>query len=105
MPPSLICLCQTVRASIKKRNTREVQELADYGCATTMHLLEINAERLDDENNSREYDFSPATIDARWRAGYADTCRVIARRPWLLGEHVDQRANDARRTLCLAAGP
>ena len=66
----------------EKRNTREVQELADYGCATTMHLLEINAERLDDENNSREYDFSPATIDARWRAGYADTCRVIARRPW-----------------------
>ena len=24
----------------EKRNTREVQELADYGCATTMHLLE-----------------------------------------------------------------
>ena len=43
---------------------------------------QINAERLDDENNSREYDFSPATIDARWRAGYADTCRVIVRRPW-----------------------
>jgi NTE family protein len=64
------------------RNTPEVQELADYGCATTMHLLEINAEPLDGETNSREYDFSPATIDARWRAGYADTCRVIERRPW-----------------------
>ena len=49
----------------EKQNTPEVQELADYGCATTVHLLEINAERLDDENNSREYDFSPATIDAR----------------------------------------
>jgi NTE family protein len=65
-----------------KRNTPEVQELADYGCATTMHLLEINAEPLDGETNSREYDFSPATIDARWQAGYVDTCRVIARRPW-----------------------
>ena len=65
-----------------KRNTPEVQELADYGCATTMHLLEINAEPLDGETNSREYDFSPATINARWQAGYVDTCRVIARRPW-----------------------
>ena len=65
-----------------KRRTPEVQELADYGCATTMHLLEINAEPLDGETNSREYDFSPATIDARWHAGYVDMCRVIARRPW-----------------------
>jgi NTE family protein len=66
----------------EKRNTPEVQELADYGCATTVHLLEINAERLDRESNSREYDFSSATIDARWQAGYADTCRMIARQPW-----------------------
>jgi NTE family protein len=66
----------------EKRNTPEVQELADYGCATTVHLLEINAERLDRESNSREYDFSQATIDTRWQAGYADTCRVIDRRPW-----------------------
>jgi NTE family protein len=44
--------------------------------------VEINAEPLDGETNSREYDFSPATIEARWQAGYADTCRMISRRPW-----------------------
>ncbi len=65
-----------------QQNTSEVQKLAGYGCTTVMHLLEINAEPLDGESNSREYDFSPATIAARWQAGYADTCRVIARRPW-----------------------
>jgi NTE family protein len=65
-----------------QRNTPEVQELASYGCTTMMHLIEINAEPLDGETNSREYDFSPVTIDARWSAGYADTRRVIARRPW-----------------------
>jgi NTE family protein len=68
--------------SEEQRSTPEVQELADYGCATVMHLVEINAEPLDGETNSREYDFSPATIQARWQAGYADTCRMIARRPW-----------------------
>jgi len=65
-----------------QKNTPEVQELAAYGCTSMMHLIEINAQPLDGETNSREYDFSPATIDARWRAGYADTRRVIARRPW-----------------------
>ena len=65
-----------------RRNTPEVQDLAGYGCATVMHLVEINAEPLLGETNSREYDFSPATIETRWQAGYADTCRMIARRPW-----------------------
>jgi NTE family protein len=47
-----------------------------------MHLIEINAKPLGGETNSREYDFAPATIRARWSAGYADTLRVIERRPW-----------------------
>jgi NTE family protein len=65
-----------------QQNTPEVQELAGYGCTTVMHLVEINAEPLVGETNSREYDFSPATIRARWQAGYADTRRMIERRPW-----------------------
>ncbi len=68
--------------SEEQRKTLEVQELAGYGCTTVMHLIEINAEPLDGETNSREYDFSPATIRARWQAGYGDTRRTIARRPW-----------------------
>jgi len=66
----------------EQRNMAEVQDLAGYGCSTLMHLVEINAEPLDGETNSREYDFSKATIEARWQAGYADTRRMIARRPW-----------------------
>jgi NTE family protein len=65
-----------------QRNTPEVQELAGYGCTTVMHLVEINAEALEGENNSREYDFSRATIETRWQAGYEDTRRMIAKRPW-----------------------
>ena len=68
--------------SEEQQKTLEVQELAGYGCTTVMHLIEINAEPLDGENNSREYDFSPATIAVRWQAGYEDTRRTIARRPW-----------------------
>jgi NTE family protein len=66
----------------ERQNTPEVQDLAGLGCTSMMHLVEINAEALDGETNSREYDFSKTTIEARWRAGYADTLRMIERRPW-----------------------
>jgi NTE family protein len=42
----------------------------------------LRAEAIDGETNARDYDFSPAAIHARWEAGYADTRRIIARRPW-----------------------
>lgn len=66
----------------ERKNTLEVQDLAGWGCATTMHLIEINAEAIDGETNARDYDFSQAAIQVRWQAGYADTHRMIARRPW-----------------------
>jgi NTE family protein len=66
----------------ERKNAPEAKELAAWGCATQMHLLEINAEPIDGETNARDYDFSHAAIEARWQAGYADTCRMIERRPW-----------------------
>jgi NTE family protein len=66
----------------EQKNSPEAKELAGWGCGTQMHLIEINAEPIDGENNARDFDFSRAAIDARWQAGYADTCRMIERRPW-----------------------
>ena len=57
-------------------------ELAGSGCTTTMHLVEINAQPIAGENNSRDFDFSRAAVQTRWRAGYVDTCRMLARQPW-----------------------
>jgi NTE family protein len=65
-----------------QRTTLEVQDLASLGCTSLMHLVEINAEALEGETNSREYDFSKTTIEARWHAGYTDTVRMIEKRPW-----------------------
>jgi NTE family protein len=66
----------------ERKSSPRVKELAGWGCTTTMHLVEINAQPLDGETNSRDYDFSRAAIKVRWRAGYADMCRVLERRPW-----------------------
>ena len=66
----------------EQKNSPRVKELAGWSCTTTMHLVEINAQPIEGETNTRDYDFSRATVQARWRAGYADTRRMLERRPW-----------------------
>jgi NTE family protein len=65
-----------------EKSSPDVRELAAWGCATKMHLVEINAEAIAGETNARDFDFSQAALEARWQAGYADTQRMIAERPW-----------------------
>ena len=65
-----------------QRDTPRVKEMAGYGCGTTMHIVRLNAARLDHEDYLRDIDFTSAGIHARWQAGYADTMRTLNRRPW-----------------------
>jgi len=66
----------------KERESAEVKKLAGYGCGTMMHIVRLNAPRLDDEGYTRDIDFTSEGIRSRWRAGYADTARTLERRPW-----------------------
>src|SRR6185369_4690143 len=47
-----------------------VSELASYGCGTTMHLVRLLTPRLQDEDHTKDIDFSAAGIQSRWQAGY-----------------------------------
>ena len=60
----------------------ETQELAGYGCVTRMHVVRLMAPPLAGEDHSKDIDFSPSGIAHRWRAGRADTARVLAQAPW-----------------------
>jgi NTE family protein len=60
----------------------EVRRLLDYGCATVMHLVPLHAPRLEAEDHTKDIDFTAAGIDTRRKAGYADTRRALAARPW-----------------------
>ena len=62
--------------------TPEVRELASYGCVTRMHVVRLLAPALAGEDHAKDIDFSRVGIQHRWRAGYADTRRVLARAPW-----------------------
>ena len=65
------------------RKTDLVRELAAHGCPTRMHVVRLLAPRLDNENHLKDIDFSPSGIRKRWQAGYADTCRALARAAWI----------------------
>jgi NTE family protein len=64
------------------RNSDAVRDLADYGCLTRMHVVRLLAPRLDNEDHTKDVDFSPSGIRRRWEAGYANTCRAIEQAPW-----------------------
>jgi NTE family protein len=60
----------------------KVKELASWGCGTTMHVAHLLAPRVDGEDHTKDIDFTSAGIQARRRAGYADTMRMVERSPW-----------------------
>jgi NTE family protein len=60
----------------------EVRELSAWGCGTNMHVVSLKAPRIGNEDHTKDIDFSAAGIRARWQAGYEDTKRFIALRPW-----------------------
>jgi len=65
-----------------RQNDDKVKELASWGCGTTMHVAHLLAPRVDGEDHTKDIDFTSAGIQARRRAGYADTMRMIERSPW-----------------------
>jgi len=66
----------------EKRKQTRVAQLRQYGCLTRMHVVRLLAPRLDNENHTKDIDFSPAGIRSRWEAGYADTQRALERKAW-----------------------
>jgi NTE family protein len=64
------------------RDSPEIKELASWGCKTTMHVVRLVASGIASEDQLKDIDFTPASIRARWQAGYADTRRVLDLAPW-----------------------
>jgi NTE family protein len=64
------------------RNSEAVKELVGYGCLTRMHVVQLLAPRLDNEDHTKDVDFSPSGIRMRWEAGYANTQRSIRQAVW-----------------------
>lgn len=64
------------------RRTEEARVLAAFGCHTTMHVVRLLAPQLENENHTKDVDFSPSSIRMRWEAGYTNTMRALELAPW-----------------------
>jgi NTE family protein len=64
------------------RERPEVKELTGYGCRTVMHVVRLLAPQLENENHTKDIDFSPSSIRMRWQAGYEKTNRALDQAPW-----------------------
>jgi len=64
------------------RKSEAVRELAGYGCVTQMHVVRLLAPRLENENHTKDIDFSPSGISMRREAGYEATTRALKQAPW-----------------------
>jgi len=57
-------------------------ELRGYGCDTRMNVIRLLAPSLDNEDHSKDIDFSPNGIRLRREAGYRHTLEALAQAPW-----------------------
>ena len=60
----------------------QASEWLGLGCCTVTHVLTLRAPALEGEDQSKDIDFSPAGIEARWSAGRELVRERIAQAPW-----------------------
>ena len=65
------------------RNSEAVRELAGWGCLTQMHVVRLLAPRIENEDHTKDVDFSPSGIRKRWGAGYTSARNALMQTPWL----------------------
>jgi NTE family protein len=87
------------------RNTREANFLYDFGCVTTMDIVELIYRPTDPQGLSKDYEFSRATMRARWAQGLSDAQTTLAASPWLapMPHELGARTFDVMRDVLRAS--
>lgn len=64
------------------RKTPEVRKLLEWGCGTTMHVVQLKMPRLAGDDHTKDIDFSARGLQDRWDAGYRAARTVLESAPW-----------------------
>src|SRR6267154_452355 len=65
------------------RKTPEAKFLYDFGCVTTMDVVELIYGPTDAQGHSKDYEFSRTTMRRRWAQGLYDAQTTLLASPWL----------------------
>ena len=63
------------------RRTQQARALAAYGCHTTMHVVRLLAPQLENENHTKDVDFTPPSIRMVGRLVTQRPCARSSKRP------------------------
>ena len=64
-------------------NTVEAERLYELGCVTEMDIVQLIYRPSEPEGHSKDYEFSRASMERRWRQGIADAQGALRASPWL----------------------
>jgi NTE family protein len=70
------------RLSADAESESDIADSIGLGCRSVYHLVRLQAPRLDHESHTKDIDFVPSSIEARWLAGKTDMLRALAARVW-----------------------
>jgi NTE family protein len=81
--------------------TPEAKYLYNFGCVTTMDIVELIYRPDDAQGHFKDYDFSRASMQARWAQGCADAQTTLEASPWLapMPRELGARTFDVLRDL------
>jgi NTE family protein len=65
------------------RKTPEATFLYNFGCVTTMDIVELIYRPTEAQGYSKDYEFSRATMQDRWMQGLSDAHATLLASPWL----------------------
>jgi NTE family protein len=72
------------------QDTEEAKRLWEYGCVTEMDIVQLIYRPHAPQGSHKDYEFSRATMKARWDAGLADARVTLEASPWLAPMPQDQ---------------
>jgi len=65
------------------RNTEQAKRLYEFGCVTEMDIVQLIYRPHEPQGACKDYEFSRATMNARWEQGLADARTTLRAAPWL----------------------
>ena len=65
------------------KDTPQARWLYNFGCVTTMDIVQLIYRPRDLQGASKDYEFGRATMNARWAQGYSDARTTLFASPWL----------------------
>src|SRR3979411_1095016 len=64
-------------------NTPQARRLYEHGCVTGMDIAPLIYRPMAPQGASKDFEFSRATMEARWQAGLSDARTTLLASPWL----------------------